>query len=162
MRESMARLTPHFSTNRTVREYTEQHYLPAAAVYRTRAAEHGAMGQQIVQWQHTLALHWAALRFGDVHVETDGEQHVFEVQVYLDALDPQAVQLELYADGVNGSVPVRQEMRRLRPLVGAAGGYVYRALVPATRPATDYTARVIPSYPGVAVPLEAAHILWQR
>jgi glycogen phosphorylase len=162
MRESMARLTPHFSTNRTVREYTEQHYLQAAAAYRTRAAAHGAMGRQVVQWQHTLAQHWAALRFGDVHVETEGEQHVFEVQVYLDALDPQAVQLELYADGVNGNAPVRQEMRRIRPLVGAAGGYVYGALVPATRPATDYTARVIPYYPGVAAPLEAAHILWQR
>ena len=39
MRESMARLTPRFSANRTVREYTEQHYLPAAAAYRARAAE---------------------------------------------------------------------------------------------------------------------------
>ena len=29
MRESMARLTPRFSANRTVREYTEQYYLPA-------------------------------------------------------------------------------------------------------------------------------------
>src|SRR5208283_288043 len=28
MRESMARLTPRFSVNRTVREYTGQHYLP--------------------------------------------------------------------------------------------------------------------------------------
>ena len=36
MRESMARLTPRFSANRTVREYTEQHYLPAAATYRER------------------------------------------------------------------------------------------------------------------------------
>ena len=36
MRESMARLTPHFSANRTVREYTEQYYLPAAAAYRER------------------------------------------------------------------------------------------------------------------------------
>ena len=37
MRESMARLTPRFSANRTVREYTEQHYLPAATAYRERA-----------------------------------------------------------------------------------------------------------------------------
>jgi starch phosphorylase len=72
------------------------------------------------------------------------------------------VRLELYADGVNGGALVRQEMRRLRPLVGAAGGDVYGASVPAMRPVTDYTARVVPSYPGVAVPLEAAHILWQR
>jgi glycogen phosphorylase len=42
------------------------------------------------------------------------------------------------------------------------GGYVYGAPVPATRPASDYTARVIPHCAGVAVPLEAAQILWQR
>jgi glycogen phosphorylase len=36
--ESMASLTPRFSADRAVREYTEQHYLPAAAAYRERAA----------------------------------------------------------------------------------------------------------------------------
>jgi len=41
-------------------------------------------------------------------------------------------------------------------------GCVYRAVVSARRPATDYTARVISHDSGVAVPLEAAHILWQR
>ena len=51
MRESMARLTPRFSANRTVREYTEQHYLPAAAAYRERAADKGAIGRQMVDWQ---------------------------------------------------------------------------------------------------------------
>ena len=53
-------------------------------------------------------------------VETDGEQHVFEVQVYLNDLDPNAVRVELYADGVNGDGPVRQEMERVRQLAGAA------------------------------------------
>ena len=53
MRESMARLTPRFSANRTVREYTEQHYLPAAAAYRLRIANKGAIGRQIVDWQHS-------------------------------------------------------------------------------------------------------------
>ncbi len=95
-------------------------------------------------------------------VESDGEQHVFEVQIYLDDLDPEAVRVELYADGVDGSAPERVEMQRVRQLVGAANGYAYRTSVPATRPATDYTARLIPNHPGVAVPLEAAHILWQR
>jgi starch phosphorylase len=53
-------------------------------------------------------------------------------------------------------------MKRFRLMTGAAGGYVYSASVPADRPATDYTARVIPYYSGVAIPLEAAHILWMR
>jgi starch phosphorylase len=159
MRESMAQLTPIFSTNRAVREYVEQHYLPAAAAYRERAADNGAIGVALVDWQHALDKKWSALRFGEMMVEAGGDQHVFEAQVYLDELDPEAVQVELYAEG---SVPERVQMQRVRQLVGASNGYAYRAEVPATRPASDYTARVIPHRNGVAVPLEAAHILWQR
>jgi starch phosphorylase len=162
IRESMARLTPQYSANRTVREYTEQHYLPAAASYRMRAANKGAMGKQVVDWQHSLEQKWVDLRFGEVKVETRGEKHVFEVQVYLDDLDPKMVRVELYANGVNGGSSVRQEMKLSRQLVGAVRGYIYSAIVSAARPATDYTARVIPNYDSVAVPLEAAQILWQK
>jgi starch phosphorylase len=162
MRESMARLTPRFSANRTVREYTEQHYLPAAIAYHVRAANKGAIGRQMVAWQHSLDQQWATLHFGEVKVETCGEQHGFEIQVYLNDLDPQAVHVELYADGVNGGSPVRQEMKPVRQLVGASGGYVYSAAVSAARPPADYTARVIPHCDGVAIPLEDARILWQR
>ena len=162
MRESMARLTPRFSANRTVREYTEQHYLPAATAYRERAADKGAVGRQMVDWQHSLEQKWATLHFGEAKVETRGEQHVFEVQVCLNDLDPKAVRVELYADGVMGSAPVRQEMKRVRQLAGASGDYVYSAAVSAARPPADYTARVIPHGDGVAIPLEDARILWQR
>ena len=162
MRESMARLTPRFSANRAVREYTEQHYLPAASAYLERCVDKGQVGVDMVDWRHALDREWTALRFGEVKIETGGEQYVFEAQVYLHDLDPEAVRVELYADGVMGGAPVRQEMKRIRQLDGASGGYVYRATVSAARPPADYTARVIPHRPGVAVPLEAARILWQR
>ncbi len=162
MRESMARLTPRFSSNRAVREYTEQRYLPAAAAYRTRAAEKGAIGARLLNWRHALEQQWAALRFGAVRVETHGEEHIFEVQFYLGDLDPEAMRVELYADGVGGAGPYRQEMSCVRQLAGSVGGHVYRTSVPAARPATDYTARVIPHCDGVAIPLELTHILWQR
>jgi hypothetical protein len=90
-----------------------------------------------------------------VKVETDRDGHVFEVQVYLGDLDPEAVRIELYADGGTGTAPVRQEMKRVRQVDGAAGGYVYGAVVPAARTAGDYTPRLIPHCSGVAVPLEA-------
>jgi starch phosphorylase len=162
MRESMARLAPRFSASRAVREYTEQHYLPAASAYRARAVDKGAIGVAMVDWRQALAQKWSALRFGEVKLETDGGQHVFELQVYLDDLDPEAVRVELYADGANGTAPERVQMQRVRQLVGAVNGYAYRAGVAATRPAADYTARVIPHRDDAAVPLEDAHILWQR
>ena len=162
MRESIARLTPRFSANRAVCEYTEHYYLPAAAAYRERAANKGAIGAELVDWHYALEQAWTTLRFGEVKVETDGGQHRFEAQVYLDDFDPQAVQIELYANDVDGGTPERVAMEAVGQLIGAASGYAYRAGVSASRPATDYTVRVIPRRDGVAVPLEAAQILWQR
>jgi starch phosphorylase len=105
---------------------------------------------------------WATLHFGEVQVATDPERHNFKVEVYLNDLGPNAVRVEIYADGVNGGAPVRQEMRRVRQIAGASGGYVYSAAVSAARPPADYTARVIPHWEGVAIPLEDARILWQQ
>jgi len=162
IRESMAKLTPRFSANRTVREYTEQYYLPAAASYHVRASNKGAMGKKLIDWQHTLEQKWDAMRFGEMKVETNRQQHVFEVKVFLNEINPKAVWVELYADGVMGSASVRQEMKRVRQLAGASGGYVYSAAVSSARQPADYTARVIPHCDGVAIPLEDARILWQR
>jgi starch phosphorylase len=85
---------------------------------------------------------------------------MFEVQVFVH--DPEAVRVELYADGASSGSPVRHEMTRGRRLEGAEVGYAYRAEVPATRPAADYAVRIIPHHDGVAIPLEVAHVLWQR
>jgi starch phosphorylase len=125
-------------------------------------ANQSAIGRQIIDWQHALEHKWATLHFGEVKVETRGEQHVFDVQVYFDDLDPEAVRVELCADGGNAGGPERQEMKRVPQIAGASDSCVYSAAVSAARPPTDYTARVTPHCDGVAIPLEAARILWQR
>ena len=162
VRESMARLTPRYSANRTVREYTEQHYLPAAAAYRARAADDGAVARRMVDWRRHLARHWDALRFGGVVVETRAGHHHFEVRVALEGLDPEAVRIELYADPIADGRPVREEMKPLHRARDADGWHVYCATLSASRLASDYTARMIPRCDGLAIPLEASRIRWQR
>ena len=162
MRASMAQLTPVFSSNRAVREYTELHYLTAAASYLERISDKGAAGLAMANWRQALEQKWPALRFAEIKIRTDNEQHIFEVQVYLDGLDPNYVTVELYAFGINNGPTERHAMTLLRELVGATGGFVYGVAVPVTRAAADYTARIIPNFKGVSVPLEAGYILWQR
>ena len=163
MRESMAELTLQFSSNRSVREYTEQHYIPGAAAYRERAADRGAAGATIVAWQHALKDKWTTLRFGEPKVDTRDGEHVFEVQLWLHGLDPRAVRVELYADATAGGTTVRVEMKRGRKQASPGGdSYTFSATVPAGRPPEDFTPRVIPHRAGVAVPLEVDPILWQR
>jgi starch phosphorylase len=161
MRESMARLTPRFSANRAVQEYTEQHYLPLASACRERAANKGAVGVQMVNWRQNIEQKWAGLRFGDLRVETGADSHFFEVEIFLNGLDPNEVRVELYAEEINGGDPVHEEMKCAQPMPEASLHCVYQATVPSARPARDYTARVMPRRPGVAVPLECAQILWQ-
>ena len=120
------------------------------------------MGRQVVDWRHEVEGKWGSLRFGDLRVETNAGHHVFEVEIFLNDLDPNAARVELYADGIDGGDPVRVEMKCARPLPDASRRSVYQATVPTTRPARDYTARVVPQRSGVAVPLESARILWQR
>jgi glycogen phosphorylase len=162
MRESMARLTPRFSSDRAVREYTEQHYLPAASAYRQRAAEKGAAGQQVVDWRKAVDRHWGSLAFGELRVHSNADRQVIEVEIFLNGLEPASVRVELYADAISGGDPVRQEMKWLRTLPDPGRRCVYQATLSAARPASDYTARVLPQRAGVAVPLECARILWQR
>jgi starch phosphorylase len=162
MRESLTRLTPQYSANRTVREYTEGRYIPAAAAYCRRAAEAGKDAKAICEWKGHLAQHWNNIRFGDTHAETHGQEHVFEVPVYLDDLSPDAVSVELYADSPSGGDPFHAPMARVQALVGSVGGYLFSANVPADRPAGDYTPRIVPSRSGVSTPLEASQILWLR
>jgi glycogen phosphorylase len=97
-----------------------------------------------------------------MEVETRDGQHLFDIQAYLGELDAKVVRVERFADGVNGGSPGWHEMKLVRQLAGASGGYGYRAAVSAARPPTGYTARLAPHYDGVSVPLEAARILWQR
>jgi starch phosphorylase len=162
MRESMARLTPRFSANRVVREYTEQHYLPAAAHYCERAADKAAIGAQLAAWRGHLAEHWGEARFGVVQAESREGRHEFIAQVYLGGLDPDAIRVELFADPIDGGEPLRQVMTRRRTLEGPRPDYEYTTSVPVSRPISDYTPRLLPYHPKAAVPLEAPNILWRR
>ncbi|HEB86312.1 MAG TPA: alpha-glucan family phosphorylase [Gammaproteobacteria bacterium] len=170
MRSSMAVLTPFFSTNRMVREYTERYYLKMAKAYRQRSANKAARAWQIEQWNEQINQHWGNIRLGNLETESADNRHAFTIQVYLDDLDAGMVQVELYADppDLHGELsedqaePERHIMEKMDHLSGAVHGYRYMTVIANQRPVSDYTIRIIPCYPGVQVPLENQHILWQR
>jgi glycogen phosphorylase len=162
MRASMAQLAPWFSSNRMLREYVEGLYLPAAAAFRRRSAQGAQLAQELRAWQTRVAIYWSDIRFGNLEVQGDGSRGSFSVQVNLGEVDPQWVQVELYAEPVGDGAPIRQVMDRGDEIPGAINGYVYRATVFTSRPPAHFTPRVIPAHPAADVPLEEHHILWYR
>jgi len=162
IRESMSRLTVQYSANRAVREYTMQYYLPAARAYHHRTAGNGAAAVQIVDQLQALEQKWGGIHIEAPAVQTDEKFHCFTVAIFINGLDTKVVLVELYADGVDSADPVCEKMEAC-DLSGASPElFIYRASIPASRPASDFTVRVIPDHKDIQVPLETNRILWQR
>jgi starch phosphorylase len=161
VRASMTTLTARFSANRAVRQYSTEYYLPAAEAYEARRSNQSALGIRLANWRRQIEQEWHSISFGDLQIVTHDGQHHFRVEVIFGRVDPQAVQVELFAEETEGR-PWRQPMAQGDKLPAREGAYVFTAQAPATRPAGDFTPRLIPYFPGVAVPLEIPLILWHH
>ncbi len=163
MRYSMARLTPRFSTNRMLRQYTDELYIPAAKALRERVRNGGRIGAEIQEWRKRINAHWTNLHFGNMEVNEQDSTLTFRVQVYLDDMEPDDLAVQLYADPIDADSDIEViPMKRMEQLAGSVNGFIFEASLPALRAADDYTPRIIPWHPHVITPLEDAHILWMR
>ena len=159
VRASMTRLTPAYSANRAMREYTDRYYVPAGRAYAARAAAGGAAAASLVEWERTVRGLWPAVRFGEVRAQTDGGRHRVTASVYLGEIAPEWVTVELCADAVGPYDVERVPMARGVALVGARG-FAYEADVSDARPANHYTPRAVPANPAVSIPLELPLVAW--
>ena len=157
VRASMTTLTPTYSANRALREYTEDYYLPACQAFARRSGAGGTEAVALVAWERALRASWSMVRFGEIRVRTEGGRHHFTATVYLGDIHSNSVNVELYADP--GGPENRTTMSRDGRLIGSHG-YVYQCDVPDRRPANQYTPRVIPVHPQAVIPLESPLIAW--
>jgi len=162
VRESMAQLTPQFSANRAVRQYTEQYYLPAAKAYQNRSRDKGELAKKIILCKEHLKQHWWKLRFGEVKIELKQNNYIFEVRVYIDDLNPADLCVEIYADALDNKPAIRQQLQDLGPTEGDPKTHIYKGSVPVDRPCFHLTPRIVPKQFDMAIPLEIDLILWQK
>jgi starch phosphorylase len=154
MKQSIARLSPVFNTNRVVSEYTEAYYLPNARRAEALMSEGGAGAGALAAWKARVAAGWEDVRVTRVldrppaEIPVDTEFRV-AAEVELGTLTPDdvAVQLCLGRVGPRGDVRWDQSLpmqpvgegRPRRFQVAAACG-------PDSGPHA-YTVRVVPSHP---------------
>ena len=162
MRNSMASLTPKFSTNRMVREYTERYYIKMASAYRQRINNNAAIAQHIEQWKEKLKKHWNAIHIGVREVKCIETFYHISIPVYLDDLELNDVKVEIYADKNEDHSLEKQTMKPVEALTGSVNGYRFMAKIKTTRSVSDYTVRIIPAHPQAQIPLENCLILWEH
>ena len=100
-----------------------------------------------------------------MRIDAHSDRRDVEVELFLGNLDPDFGPVELYAERESmAALPLREEIISTQTRPNAARGRVYRAETRCplhVRRATP-APQVIPKRSGVTVPLESAHILWQR
>ena len=161
MRESMSRLTGQYSANRSVREYAENFYLPAADSYGMRTRNNGELAVQMRMWQSELRTHWSEVRFQSIEVRQEEGHSLFQARIHLGAIPPAHIRVRVFADTDKGG-PSIFEMYPTSEPVGVEDGFLYQAEVPESRPESDYTVRIVGYLDTLAVPLEEPLVLWQR
>jgi len=162
IRNSMMKLAPQFSSNRMLREYVEQFYFPAATDYEKRTADNGQLARQLHEWYNALTLHWDQIHFGNIDTLKTENGWTFHIQVYLGEILPDQIQVELYAECLEGENPQVIECDCKEKITGAIHGYSYLSNFKTTRPATDFSTRIIPRHTEARIPAEADLIVWQR
>lgn len=152
IRESMATLTSRFSANRSVREYTEKYYLPAAAAYKERSVSQNI--EKIVAWKEKIKKNWHRIRIENINIS----DRTISLNVYLADIQPSEVSVEIYADDWKGSGP--EIISANITAEEKEGNYLFEATLGSHRLLSDYTPRIIPYFKGVQVPLEMHQIYW--
>jgi glycogen phosphorylase len=159
IRASMTQLTTRYSSNRMMHEYLDQYYLPAAAGWRERQRDKGALAAQLEAWRNQLTQHWHEIHIGEFEA-AESDPSAIELTVYLGGIDPATIAVQMVADPRPPQEAHIIPMALLSHIEGAVHAYRFRAAVP-ERPLSDFTARVIPAHPQACIPAENPLITWQ-
>jgi glycogen phosphorylase len=159
VKNSMRKLCPRFNTNRMVRQYVAEHYLPAARRYRTLTGDHLAPARSLAEWEAAVRAHWGDVRIEGAAAHSQNGVIQFQARIRLGALRPEDVAAELFAEPLDGTAPEIMPMQ-IRP--AEAGAYTAEGQIPAHRPPGDYTVRLVPRHPDADQPLDLPLVLWEH
>ncbi|PYL61919.1 MAG: alpha-glucan phosphorylase [Verrucomicrobia bacterium] len=172
MRESIRSVTPVFNTQRMVKEYTEQLYVPAARAHGNFSSNSCGAATQLSQWKAQMRKDWPQVQISDVQVANKdrqtilvGESLQIRAWVHLGAVDPQHVRVEAYHGELdNGDIRnptatvLNQSCDQSRT---GDGNYLYEGSVPATESGTyGFSVRVVPTHPCLMQGHELRLITW--
>ncbi len=168
MKAAMQAHCPVFNTNRMLREYTERFYLPAAQRHQHLTEDGMARATALAQWKSFLNKHWPEVRVDNVEAEIPAELRVgtelqVRAQVYLGALEPTDVTVQLYYGllDTKGEIPKGEVMSMNWVESNGDGKHLFLGSIPArTSGRYGYALRVLPHHEDLSNPYEPGLILW--
>jgi starch phosphorylase len=168
IKESMRTIVPRFNTNRMLRDYTRQMYLPAMRRMRKVWADDLALARALATWKDRLRSHWHEVRVVEVQsppsqVLKVGDSLALQARVHLGSIPPEDVAVEVYYgqltpdDEITDGQAVR--MSFLRP--ESNGEHWFAGQVPCRASGRNgYAIRVVPCHEDLADRYDQGLVVW--
>lgn len=168
MKASMRSICPVFNTNRMVSEYTERLYRPAMLRFRSLSADGMEGAKKLAAWRERLHGLWSRIRIEEVQTDGLGEAKVgtnleIQARLYLDALTPDDVTVEIFRGPVNsnGEIVDGQAISLEQKVAQGNGRFLFTGKITCDSSGLyGYTLRILPRHEDLCHPYEPNYILW--
>jgi starch phosphorylase len=168
IKRSIMNHAPQFSTNRMVRDYASQFYMPSAQSFKKLSSEDLSFAKSALQWRDRVRTNWNQVRVVEVKDGAGtsnplGRTFDLEAVVELGQLSPEDVRVQ----AVVGKVGPNRELlnTRVEDLTvrgGQDGRFVFAGRVVCDMPGHQgYTVRIVPKHEDVQVPSELNLATWE-
>jgi starch phosphorylase len=168
VKRSLAHLGPEIEASRMLKEYTLDHYEPAAARSADMLADHFERARAFVRWRRLIFRGWPSVAVMSTSYEqlesATGSRYLVSAQVTLGDLDPNDVEVQL----VHGAVEPDDELPEPTIVAmqekGAAdvpGWHRFEHELDFDRSGNfGFTVRIVPSHPDLLNPAYLARVAW--
>ena len=167
VKASVEQLTPVYNTNRMVRQYTEQYYLPALQHWNRLRSNGFQAARALARWKQKVRAAWPGVRVSAVEAAAAstvqvGDEFPVRCSVELNGLEPTDVVVELYYGAVDPLGGLSQPARRgMRSEGVGKDGHRFSGEVPCPRSGKQgYTVRILPHHPNLAHPWDLGLVAW--
>lgn len=168
MKACIGKLAPVFNTNRMVRDYAEQFYIPSYKRGALLSENGGQRGVALAHAKDRLRHRWGGIKIVGVHTSGDGHFRVgdamqVEALVDLPEVDSKEVSVQLYCGPINATgqieKPIVIPMSMTRQM--APNRYIFAGeVVCSSSGRHGFAVRVVPGEPDMATPFEPGLIAW--
>ena len=170
MKNSMSKLSAHFSTARMVAEYTENFYIPCAQRWQAFRDNDMERAKALAAWKESIRDRWSEVEVGKVDIDSRGDLLVggklkVRSQIKLGSIDPAEVLVELYYGLVDANGNIGSAEAVPMEHVGKTGSddfHIFTGEIPCRRSGLcGFTIRVMPHHSDLVNRYDTGLICWE-
>ncbi|NOY57988.1 MAG: glycosyltransferase family 1 protein, partial [Calditrichaeota bacterium] len=168
MKASMQKVCPYFNTNRMVRDYLHEYYMPAAERWSRLVQDDMRAAKQLAEWKQRVSANWQDVKILDITGPKESERKVGEL-LFISAsletgnLKPEDLCVEVYYGQLDTNCMIEKgtSMRMEIKNQDERGAYVFQANIPCKSTGKHgFSIRVLPHHPELPNPHEMGLIKW--